>query len=216
MTDGTADLTPLGHLVEVIAARGRAGRSLTALAGPPAAGKSTLSAAIVDRLNAAEPGSAGLLQMDGYHFDDRVLVPLGLRPRKGAPDTFDVAGLAHMLTRLRANTEDAIAVPVFDRSLEVARAAAGLVPRSVRHLVVEGNYLLLDRAPWRDLAPLFDTTVMIVADTDLLRRRLVARWEGHGLGAEEIAAKVDGNDLPNALLVLRESRPAEFRIAGET
>ena len=54
---------------------------------------------------------AALLPMDGYHFDDLHLVPAGLRPRKGAPETFDVGGLRHMLMRLRANEEDAVAAP---------------------------------------------------------------------------------------------------------
>ena len=31
--------------------------------------------------------------------DDLHLVPAGLRPRKGAPDTFDVGGLRHTLAR---------------------------------------------------------------------------------------------------------------------
>ena len=37
-----------------------------------------------DALNAEEPGSASVFPMDGYHYDDLVLVPRGLRPRKGA------------------------------------------------------------------------------------------------------------------------------------
>src|SRR5688572_33087414 len=102
-----------------------------------------------------------VLPIDGYHFDDRVLVQRGLRPRKGAPDTFDVAGFYHMLHRLKRNEESEIAVPVFDRDLEIARAGARLIPRSVRHLIIEGNYLLLDRPGWSSLRGLFDTTIMI-------------------------------------------------------
>ena len=63
--------------------------------------------------------------MDLYHCDDLYLVPAGLRPRKGAPRILDVAGYRHMLTRLRAEDEPRVAVPVFDRSSKMARAGAG-------------------------------------------------------------------------------------------
>ncbi len=203
------------RLVAIIRERGAARRSVTALAGPPAAGKSTLSEKLEAALNDVEPGSAAVLPMDGYHYDDWVLVPRGLRARKGAPETFDVAGLAHMLRRLRANDEPEVAVPVFDRSLEIARSGARMIPQSIRHLIVEGNYLLLDRDPWRSLAPLFDTAVLIECGMDVLRQRLWARWRGYGLEEGEIEAKVSGNDLINARLVISESRSAEFRIAAQ-
>jgi pantothenate kinase len=120
---------------------------ICAIAGAPGSGKSTLAEALVARLNAREAGCAALLPMDGFHYDDLHLVPAGLRPRKGAPETFDVGGLRHTLLRLRARDEEAVAVPVFDRDIEIARAGARLIPRSVRIVVAEGNYLLLAARP---------------------------------------------------------------------
>ena len=69
------------------------------------------------------PGEAALMPMDGYHFDNAILVERGLLPRKGAPQTFDVDGLARDLERLRAGGREVI-VPVFDRKLDLARAGA--------------------------------------------------------------------------------------------
>ena len=120
----------LAGILQVVRQRGQSERSLTAIAGAPGSGKSTLAEAVVARLNEEAPDSAAVLPMDGYHFDDRVLVSRGLRPRKGAPDTFDVAGFYHMLHRLKRNEEPEIAVPVFDRDLEIARAGARLIPPS--------------------------------------------------------------------------------------
>ncbi len=191
------------------------GRVLLAIAGAPGAGKSTIARALIDRLNRARPGCAALLEMDGFHYDDRLLSALGRQARKGAPDTFDVAGLRHMLTRLRDPAEGAIAVPVFDREIEIARAGAALIAPEARIIVVEGNYLLLDRPPWVQLADAFDMTVMLRVAPETLRARLTARWRALGVSSDEIRDKVEGNDLPNGALVAAQSRPADFTLKSE-
>jgi pantothenate kinase len=197
-------------LARRLRAMGEGGRVVCAIAGAPGSGKSTLAEKLVERINAGAPGTAALFPMDGFHYDDLHLIPVGLRPRKGAPETFDVGGLRHMLKRLRANDEESVAVPVFDRDLEIARAGARLIPPTVRVIVAEGNYLLLDRTPWDSLRPLFDLTVMIEVPEEELRARLRRRWEGYGLTEEEIAWKLDGNDLPNGRMVSTESAPADL------
>lgn len=197
-------------LVGLIARHDASGRTIVALAGPPGAGKSTLAETLAARLNAGASGSAAVLPMDGYHFDDRLLEARGWRARKGAPETFDVAGLRHMLGRLKRNEEPEIAVPLFDRDLEIARAGAGLVPQTVSRLIVEGNYLLLDRPGWSDLAPLYDLKVMIAVPEEVLRQRLARRWESYGLAPDAVDAKLDGNDLPNGRFVMAGSIEADY------
>ena len=204
------DVIDTESLARHLAQLGQHGRTICAIVGAPGSGKSTLAEHMVERLNTNDPDTAALLPMDGFHYDDLHLVPAGLRPRKGAPDTFDVGGLRHLLLRLRANEEAAVAVPVFDRGIEIARAGARLIPASVRVIVCEGNYLLLDQEPWNSLRPLFDTTVMIDVPEETLRARLRRRWEGYGLNEEEIAWKLDGNDLPNGRMVRSGSAPAQF------
>lgn len=196
------------ELLDIVRTRGASLRSITAIAGPPGSGKSTLAERLEAALNELEPGSAAVLPMDGYHYDDRVLEARGLRPIKGAPETFDVGGFAAMLERLRRNDEAEIAVPVFDRSIEIARAGARLIPARVRHLLVEGNYLLLDEGLWRNLRSRYDTTVLLVEPEETLRTRLEARWAG--LSPEARSAKIDGNDLPNARRVLKTSLAPDF------
>jgi pantothenate kinase len=200
------------ELAQLLAECDGSRRTVVAIAGAPGSGKSTLAERLVSRLNAAEKGRAALLPMDGYHYDDCVLIERGLQGRKGAPETFDVLGFLHLLDRLRRNEEEEIAVPVFDRDLEISRAGARLIPRAVRTLIVEGNYLLLEHPPWSRLRAMFDVTVAVDVPEDILRQRLVERWRGYGFTAPEIEAKVEGNDLPNGRFVMSRSAPADFRL----
>lgn len=187
-------------------------RHIIAIAGAPASGKSTLAEWLVDNLNGAVAGQAALLPMDGYHFDDRVLTPKGWQAQKGAPHTFDVGGLAAILQRLRANEEPFIAVPVFDRNIEIARAGASFIEQAARVIVVEGNYLLLNQAPWQQLVDKFDQTVLVEVAEAELERRLRERWLGFGLSAADIDRKVFDNDLPNGMLVYEKSHEPDIRI----
>ena len=203
----------LAEVVGKLRTKDQSRRTITALAGPPASGKSTAAEVIVSMLNQHEPGSAALVPMDGFHYDDMVLVARGLRPRKGAPETFDCGGFAHLLSRLAANAEEEIAVPVFDRAIEISRGSARIIPRSVKYIITEGNYLLLGRAPWSNLRRLFDMTVFLKVDKDELRRRLLSRWEG--MSAADLVAKIEGNDMINAETVLNESAEADFILVND-
>ncbi|PYB77711.1 nucleoside triphosphate hydrolase [Rhizobium wuzhouense] len=189
-------------------AHGRA-RFLVGIAGPPGGGKSTLADALSERLKQAGEAPA-VLPMDGFHLDNRLLIERGLLPRKGAPDTFDVRGLRDILQAVRAGGE--VLVPVFDRDRELAICAARCIAPDDRIILVEGNYVLLDREPWRPIASLFDLTVMVAPPQDELERRLIARWVHYGLSQDEIHAKVHGNDLPNGQLVLSASHPADITL----
>lgn len=200
----------LDALAGTLAEAGKSGRVIAAIAGPPGSGKSTIVEALAERLGSGHDIATEIVPMDGFHFDNMVLEPLGLLPRKGAPETFDVAGLASVLGRLRGPELQDVAVPVFDRSQELARAGARIVQKQTRVILVEGNYLLLDRSPWAGLRAYFDVTVRIDCDRTLLRERLMRRWLNHGFSEAEALAKVEGNDLPNGDLVAGQSGAADF------
>jgi pantothenate kinase len=184
-------------------------RIIVALAGAPGSGKSTAAEALCAQL-----GNAAILPMDGYHFDDGLLKDMGRLAFKGAPDTFDVGGYAQTLKRLRANDEATVAVPVFDRALEISRGSARLIPQAVPIIVTEGNYLLLDAEPWKGLRSLFDVTVKVDASLETLRDRLLARWRGFGLPESDVVRKTEENDLPNARYVVENSGDADFIISS--
>jgi pantothenate kinase len=187
-------------------------RILIAIAGAPGSGKSTLAERAVELINKEHVFRAALFPMDGYHYDDAVLEQMGRRAYKGAIDTFDAHGLRHMLKRLKANEDETIAVPLFDRSIEIARAGGNLIPHSTDIIVCEGNYLLARQAPWDMLKEIFDFTVFVDVDEDHLRQRLQDRWRTFGLNPEEISRKVDENDLPNGLAIVAGSAEPDLRI----
>jgi pantothenate kinase len=181
-------------------------RVLVAIAGAPGAGKSTLAAALAEAL-AAGGHSAMAVPMDGFHYDDAILGRLGLAARKGAPETFDFAGFESLLARLRKGDAD-IAIPLFDRSMELSRAAAEIVPAETKFVLVEGNYLLLDEAPWSKLRPLFDFAVFLDVPREELERRLLQRWVEHGRA--DGPAWVRSNDMPNVDRVLTKRLSANL------
>ncbi len=178
----------------------RPGRRLVAVAGAPGAGKSTLAAALTEAL-CRRGDAAVLMPMDGFHLDDRLLEPRGLLPRKGAPETFDFGGLLAALRRIREG--ESVVLPVFDRSREIAIAGAAEIAPETRIVVVEGNYLCLDEAPWRALAAFWDFSVFLDVPMEELERRLVARWLAHGFDPAAAEAKARENDLANAERVRR-------------
>lgn len=175
-------------------------RRLIAIAGPPGSGKSTLAAAVVAALNASGHATA-LMPMDGFHLDDRLLKKRGLLARKGAPETFDFDGFASTLERVR--TQPSVIVPVFDRAREIAIAGAAEIRPESRFVIVEGNYLCLDEAPWRDLMSFWDFAVFLEVPMAELEKRLVGRWLAYGFDAEAARAKARDNDLVNAERVTR-------------
>jgi pantothenate kinase len=203
----------IGDVAEQVLQRAaQSARFIVAIAGPPGAGKSTLADALQEEL-VARGETAAVLPMDGFHMDNGILEARGLLERKGAPETFDVRGFLDIATAVRRGDEEVL-VPVFDRAREIAIASARPIAPDIRFILAEGNYLLLDEAPWTRLAPLFDMTVFVGPPYEVLEQRLRERWIHYGLDDAGIAWKLYGNDLPNGKRICDGSRPADIQLDG--
>jgi pantothenate kinase len=176
-------------------------RVLLGIAGAPGAGKTTLAERLVAAVEADGRFRAAHVPMDGFHLADVALDRLGRRDHKGAIDTFDGWGYRALLQRLRDRADEPVYAPGFERVLEQPIAASIAVGPEVDLVVSEGNYLLVDAAPWRDAAALLDEVWFSDAPAALLRDRLIARHVAFGKAPAEAAAWVDAVDLPNAALI---------------
>jgi pantothenate kinase len=191
----------------VARARGLAdagGRRILGIAGPPGGGKSTVARAVVAELGEL----ARHVPMDGFHLAQPELVRLGRRERMGAPDTFDAAGYAALLRRLRGD-EPVVYAPEFRREIEEPIAGAIAVPDRVPLVVTEGNYLLLDDAAWGPVRPLLDESWYVEIDEDLRLQRLIQRHIQFGKTPEYARAWVLDSDERNAAIVARTAGLAD-------
>ncbi|MFJ3669432.1 nucleoside/nucleotide kinase family protein [Streptomyces sp. NPDC090106] len=186
-------------------------RAVLGIAGSPGAGKTTLAETLVRSLNADGEPWVAQVPMDGFHLADVELDRLGLRDRKGAPATFDAAGYAALLGRLRAEEDDDVVyAPGFERVLEQPLAGAVPVPPSARLVVTEGNYLLLGTGAWVRVRGQLDEVWFCELDEAERIRRLVARHEEFGKGHDEAVAWVLRSDQPNADLVAATRERADL------
>ncbi|GAA3151317.1 nucleoside/nucleotide kinase family protein [Nonomuraea roseoviolacea] len=181
-------------------------RALLGIAGGPGAGKSTLAEHLLRELRQAPPPGqppewVAHVPMDGFHLADVELDRLGRRERKGAPDTFDAAGYAALLRRLRADEEDVVYAPSFERVLEQPIAGSIPVPRAARLVITEGNYLLLDEGDWARVRPCLDEVWYCSLDPVERVRRLVSRHTRFGKEPDAAVAWVMGTDQRNADLI---------------
>ncbi len=186
-------------------------RRILGIAGPPGCGKSTAAQAVARALRP----HAVVVPMDGFHLAQAELRRLGRRDRMGAPDTFDVAGYAGLLRRLRRNEEDLVHAPGFDRGIEEPITGAVAVPVSTPLVITEGNYLLLDREPWSAVGPLLDEAWFLAPDEELRLERLVARHVRCGSSPERACEWVREVDESNASLVTAHRAHADLVVRGD-
>ncbi|HVW42756.1 MAG TPA: nucleoside/nucleotide kinase family protein [Amycolatopsis sp.] len=179
---------------EALLAKGR--RTMLGITGAPAAGKTTLAHGIADALGTR----AAVVGMDAFHLAQVELRRLGRLERKGAPDTFDAYGYVHLLRRLR-DGEETVYAPEFRREIEEPIAGAVQVAPDVPLVVTEGNYLLLESEPWREVRGLLDEVWFLAPDERERIDRLATRHRRYGRTLAEARQRALGSDQRNADLI---------------
>jgi pantothenate kinase len=174
-------------------------RQILAIVAQPGAGKSTLAQALL-----AHYGDAvQVVPMDGFHLANSELDRLGRRGRKGAPDTFDAAGFVSLLQRIKQQQpgDDLVYAPEFHRELEEAVAGAIAVQAGTPLIIVEGNYLLMDDAPWRQVRHVVNESWFLDVPDALRQARLLARHMRYGRSYSDAQDWIANTDEPNAVRI---------------
>ena len=204
------ELIDVDELIKIISHRSaEKPRFVVAIAGPPGSGKSTISDHLAKRLGR----SAKVLPMDGFHLDNDRLQDMGLLHRKGAPETFDAMGLLELMRKTRGTKT--FLYPTFDRQEDRTIPNSGRITKEDRILLVEGNYLVLQRSPWSELSQFFDLTVSLDVCRETLQSRLITRWVNHGLSEDDARVRALGNDMVNVTFVLENSLAADYKLKSK-
>jgi pantothenate kinase len=183
-------------------------RTILGITGAPGSGKSTFAAWIRKQFN---PGTAVVVPMDGFHLGNAIIEGTPLRQRKGAIDTFDAGGYLSLLRRLVRRDEAVVYAPEFHRTLDEPVAASIAVPAEVPLVITEGNYLLAEQEPWKEVRAQLDEVWFVDTDHELRMSRLVARHMSFGMDQAAAEAWASGPDEANARLI-QAMKPAADRI----
>lgn len=190
-------------------------RIVAFLAAPPAAGKSTLCL-YLEQLSRTEPGLTPVqsVGIDGFHYpqaylDSHTIVRDGttipLARIKGAPETYDVEKLRALLEHVY---EDGQRWPLYDRRIHNPVENAVEIREQI--LLLEGNWLLLDEAPWNTLN--CDYSVFLRAGDDKQLERIVRRKMQGGFDEATAREFVRNNDAPNIARCMDCSRRGDLNL----
>jgi pantothenate kinase len=183
-------------------------RTILGIAGAPGSGKSTFAAWIRQQF---EPGLAVVVPMDGFHLGNAIIDGTPLRQRKGAIDTFDAGGYLSLLRRLVRRDEPVVYAPEFRRTIDEPVAASIAIPADVPLVITEGNYLLAEQEPWKEVRAQLDEVWFVDTPQALRLSRLVERHTSFGMDRAAAVAWANGPDEANAVLI-QAARPAADRI----
>ena len=184
-------------------------RILISITGSPASGKSTfanqLSKYLINKNYKCE-----VIPMDGFHLDNKILINKGLLSRKGSYQTFDVDGFLSLIKRL--TKEENVIVPIFNRELDMSIAQALEIKKDLDFVIVEGNYLLLNKPTWSSLDKYWDLSIMLDIEIEEIKKRLLERWLYYGYTKNEAIEKIKNNDILNSKEIIENSKEADIII----
>lgn len=143
--------------------------------------------------------------MDGFHLTRAELSampdPVTAHARRGAPYTFDAQKFHALVQSLRKpiSPEQTIYAPSFDHAVKDPKENDIAVLPTHRIVVIEGNYVALNKEVWRDAALLFDELWFVEVDFEVARKRLRERHVRAGIvqTIEEGDKRATENDLVN-------------------
>lgn len=154
---------------------------------------------------------AAFIPMDGYHLSrsqlDAMPDPVSAHARRGAAFTFDGESFLALVKKLReplCPETQTLFAPSFDHAVKDPVANDIAIAPCMRIVLFEGNYLSLNKSPWKEAAELMDELWFVEVNFHVARSRLVYRHVKAGIAKneEEASKRADENDLVNGIEIL--------------
>ncbi len=197
-------------------------RKIVFLAGPPAAGKSTLTL-FLEQLTREQQVKVQALGLDGFHYPAEYLnshstirdgKTVLLKSIKGSPETYDTEHFGRILKHIdscrRTGEEVRMRWPGYDRNLH--DVVPDQYPITGEILLIEGNYLLLRDEPWRELSELADIRMFVRAEEETLRQRLINRKIRGGMDPKAAENWYHQTDERNIRKIIEDSQGWDIEI----
>ncbi|KHE91821.1 MAG: hypothetical protein K8F52_03005 [Candidatus Scalindua rubra] len=190
------------ELLETLSKATDKDRYFLGITGCPASGKSMLAESLSDEINFRTGDDlAAVVPMDGFHLLNSILKERRLTKVKGSPETFDADSFVELINRLHEFPDQSIMCPAYDRKIHDPVENSITVKPCNRLIIVEGNYLLLNIAPWNIIRTKMNEVWYIDTPLKTVKERLLHRHIAGGSSKDEAERKVTSVDLPNAELV---------------
>ncbi|KAL8686685.1 MAG: hypothetical protein Q9224_005369 [Gallowayella concinna] len=161
--------------------------------------------------------------MDGYHLSRAQLSampdPTTAHARRGAAFTFDDKAYLALVKRLReplCPESKTIYAPSFDHATKDPVENDIPIPITARIVVLEGNYVTLNKGLWKDAAALMNELWFVYVSFDTARERLVKRHVVAGIAPTAVEAnkRVTENDLVNGEEIVNDRLQVQEVIAS--
>ena len=133
--------------------------------------------------------------------------PREAHARRGAHFTFNAAKYSELVKELKKpiTVVGVVAAPSFDHKVKDPIEEDIEIEVHHRIVIIEGNYVLLNIRPWREIAASLDMRYLVTVDIDEARRRIIPRHLAAGIAKSEEDAlyRVNYNDIPNGEFLLQ-------------
>ena len=181
-------------------------RVVIGITGPTGAGKSVV--AVLLKELARQAGLAFAVEsitIDAYHYPNGFLLSHfsegePLKKVKGRFDTYDVSALAMDLKAFASG--EIVSFPTYSRVLHDPVKDGVVVETRDALLIVEGLWLLYDKAGWEGIGPLLDYAIFIDSDKERAKEPVLRRHMTGGRTLEEAEKHYKLVDGRNSDLVL--------------
>jgi pantothenate kinase len=176
------------------------------ITGAPGSGKSTTAESIASLIP-----DCIVVPMDGFHYTKAHLSsmedPTEAFKRRGAQWTFDGQRFVQALKDLKSHKSGKF--PSFDHNKGDPIEEDIIVTPKHKVILVEGNYLLLDQDPWKEIKDILDFTYFMNCDLEVSNERLKNRHISVGRTPEEASERIESNDVLNAKLIQESMNRAD-------